>query len=321
MPEIETASNPQTTDRDVPEPLQQPNEVPEAWLMRRIWDRINRDNEHFMACLVGREGSGKSWTAIRLAEAIDPTFNADRVIFDVAELLEILADGDHDPGNAYVLDEAGVSFGRRTWQDRAQILANQAMQLIRSHNLALYFTLPRLGELDSQTQGRLQAFYEITDKNRGNWVEGKWKWIDPDRTDQTGKNLQKYPRQIIDGQVVRHTRMRFGPPSQEVVDNYEARKKEFQRQMYQETIAELRGGEDEDLDDAEEQMSVNEVVEDITSENLDKYIGVHGGNGRRFIDQDLIRLDYNLSVRDAKTVKKVIDRDADIDISESTRTA
>ena len=318
MPEIETASNPQTTERDVPEPLQQPNEVPEAWLMRRIWDRINRDNEHFMGCLVGREGSGKSWTAIRLAEAIDPTFHADRVIFDVAELLEILANGDHEPGNAYVLDEAGVSLGRRTWQDRAQILANQAMQLIRSHNLALFFTLPRLGELDSQAQGRLQAFYEITEKNSGQWVEGKWKWIDPDRTDQTGKNLQKYPRQIIDGQVVKHTRMRFGPPSDEVVDNYEARKKEFQRQMYQETIAEFRP--DEDTESEEEEMSVKEVVEDVKDGNLEKYVSIHGGNGSTILDQDLIRLDYDLSVRDAKTVKKLIDRDPQIDLSDHTHT-
>ena len=103
-----------------PERLQKPNENHTLWLLRRIWDRINEKNEHFMGCVVGREGSGKSYTAVKIANMIDPSFNADRVIFDVTELLKTLRDGDHEPGQFYVLDESGVQFGVRTWQDRAQ---------------------------------------------------------------------------------------------------------------------------------------------------------------------------------------------------------
>ena len=72
-----------STQRTPPEKLQgeQPNHV--GWLLRRVWDRLNTRNEHFMGCVVGREGSGKSHTANRIASEVDPTFNAERVIFDV----------------------------------------------------------------------------------------------------------------------------------------------------------------------------------------------------------------------------------------------
>ncbi len=149
-----------------PDPLRVPNHHHAPWLLRRIWDRLHTDDGYFMGVIVGREGSGKSHTALKIASTIDSEFSADRVIFDVSELLQDLKEGDDDPGSFYVLDEAGVQLGRRTWQERGQVLANQALQLIRNHNLGLIFTLPRLGELDSQAQGRLQAFYEITERSK-----------------------------------------------------------------------------------------------------------------------------------------------------------
>jgi len=74
-------------------------EVPEALtgskveaqvLRHEVWNRINRRNQHYMAALVGPEGSGKSWTALKIAEVIDPTFDADRVMFDPHTFMEQL---------------------------------------------------------------------------------------------------------------------------------------------------------------------------------------------------------------------------------------
>jgi hypothetical protein len=46
-----------------------------------------------MAALVGPEGSGKSWTSLKIAELIDPTFDADRVMFDPHSFMEQLTAG------------------------------------------------------------------------------------------------------------------------------------------------------------------------------------------------------------------------------------
>lgn len=293
----------------VPEHLQRPNDEHVPWLLRKVWDRVNRKNMHFMAAVVGEEGSGKSHTAIKIANAVDPSFSHERVIFDVAELLRILKDGDHEPGQFYILDEAGVQLGRRTWQERSQILANQALQLVRNHNLGLIFTLPRLGELDSQAQGRLQAFLELTEKVEGEYVRGKWKFMDPDRTDQTGEVYKKYPRRRQNGRKLRITSVAFTPPPDEIVEPYEELKSEFQDEFYEKTIEAL-----EDVDEAEsEELSPKEIAQEIASNGIGQYVGLHSQNKTPYINKDLIRANYGLSHSDAKVVKTLLEQSHSMD--------
>lgn len=276
-----------------------------VWLMRRIWDRINRRNMHFMAAIVGQEGSGKSYTALKIANLVDPSFSADRVIFDIADLLDVLKNGEHEPGNFYILDEAGVQLGNRTWQDRGQVLANQALQLIRSHNLGLIFTLPRLGELDSQAQGRLQSVVEMVDKVDGEHVEVKWKLLEPDRMDETGTIYKKYPRRRVDGRLLKINRFKFTPPPDTLTQPYEATKGEFQEQFYEETIEELS---DDTGDDEEESVDPSDVADDIISAGVSQYISEHGQTGRRYVDKDLLRAEFDLSHADANAAKKLVER-------------
>jgi len=216
-----------------PEPLAagdiQTNDA--VWLFNQIWQRINQRNEHFVAALVGREGSGKSWTAAKIAECIDPDFDADKILFKLDNFLEVLAEKEYESGDVYVLDEAGVSLGNRTWQDRAQVLGNQALQLIRDHNIGLIFTLPRLSELDKQARGRLQLTFEIVSKKEGEFVTAKPKRVDPDRSGQTGEIYLKWPRRVRNrGGVVskdKIKRIQIAPPSDDVIDGYQAKKDEF----------------------------------------------------------------------------------------------
>lgn len=298
----------QTTEPSPPENLRKPHDNDAWWLLRRIWNRVNRDNEHFMGVVVGREGSGKSYTALRIADEIDPSFTADRVIFDVGELLEILRDRDHKPGDFYVLDEAGVSLGRRTWQERGQILVNQGLQLVRNHNLGLLFTLPRLGELDSQAQGRLQAFYELTDKEPEEYVRGKWKWMDPDRADQTGTIYKKFPRRRENGNVIRITSIAFSPPREGLVEPYEEAKREFQEQFYDDILSELH---EEEAEAEKERRSPKDVAEQIIDGGLAKVVDTHGTTGKPYINQDLIRAEFELSHADARTAKSLVEREID----------
>jgi ABC-type dipeptide/oligopeptide/nickel transport system ATPase component len=260
-----------------------------------------------MGTIVGREGSGKSYTALKIANCVDESFNADRVIFDVMELLKVLRDGDHSPGDFYVLDEAGVSLGRRTWQDRAQVLANQALQLIRSHNLGLIFTLPRMSELDSQTEGRLQAVLEITEKRPEEYVKLKWKFVDPDRIDSSGNVLKKYPRRKQDGFEKRITRNTFAPPEDtDLIETYESRKGEFQDKVYAETIEALEDVDEEAEDDS---LSVQEVADDIADGGLGEVVSEHGNTGEPYINHQLIRAQYDMSHDDAKAVKSILEQE------------
>jgi|APHM01.1.fsa_nt_gi hypothetical protein len=106
------------SSKQKPQPLADaPPDNDAAWLLDGVWSRMNERNEHFVGVFVGREGSGKSLTAIKTAELLDPDFQAEEnVFFKLDNFLEILAEERYNAGDVFVLDEAGVQLGNRTWQ-------------------------------------------------------------------------------------------------------------------------------------------------------------------------------------------------------------
>lgn len=285
-----------------PEPLQ--SETIEArFLKREIWDRLWKDNEHFMAVVVGREGSGKSYSGIKLAEVVDPTFNAERVVFDPARYIEKLQEwkeNDETQGKVIVIDEAGVGMGVRTWYDKDQIMLNQVLQIVRDENMGVIFTLPRLEELDSQTEGRLHAFIETQEKQDGQWLKLKWLGVDPTRD---GRNTiyKEYQTMTVNGRRQKIKRVNVSPPSPELVENYKERKTAFQEQQYEDALEEME-------DDVDDEMSVKDIAMDIADGNIGDYVAKHSQNGSAYINANLIRADYEVSQNDSKAIKDLLKR-------------
>ena len=216
-------------DDTPPEPLTQldQHDYSARIVRQKVWKRMNVDNEHFMGAVVGREGSGKSHSALSIARTVDPSFSADDVFFDPQDLLEAFDSDDYGQGNVIILDEAGVGLGNRSWYDKEQILLNQTLQTVRDDNMGVLFTLPRLEELDSQTIGRLHAFIEMLEVNpEEGWANSKWKNISLTR-DGRAKTYKKYPRLRFDGVKKRVTRFPITAPSPELVEAYEQRKESF----------------------------------------------------------------------------------------------
>jgi len=308
------AADAQDPEWQPPDALQQPYQNAGAMVLRKCWDRINRHNEHFVAAIVGREGIGKSHTAIKLGTVLDDEFSHEQVLFSAADFLELLRDESYRRGAIYVLDEAGVSFGVRSWQDKGQILANQAMQLIRSHNIGLIFTLPRLDELDSQTQGRLQAFYEITGKTDGEHVTGRWKWVDPDRTGTTGKVYKKYPRTQW-GDRIRE--IKFTPPPAHVVEPYEERKRDYQQQIYDEAIGELRDaadtpGAESGVPGPGSDLSVEEVLAQI--DEPAEFVKPINDGMQHVIDRDRLEAEFDIGEKRSRKVANGLKPEVDEDV-------
>jgi hypothetical protein len=258
-----------------------------------------------MAALVGPEGSGKSWTALKIAELIDPTFGPDRVMFDPHTFMESLTawkDAGETRGKMIVVDEAGVGIGSRSWYDKDQIQLNKVLQVIRSENMGMLFTLPRLSELDSQTRGRLRAMIEMDGMKPGHYADVKYlRWF-PAR-DERSKVYRKYPI-VGDGNAMRKVRrLRFGPPSEELIKGYEARKDQFQSDLYAETTDQIGDGDME--------MSEKEIAEDIIAGDVDQYLNWAPSVGNH-IDSDLIKVDYDVTGASAKRIKKLVERDVDM---------
>lgn len=294
-------------DQTPPEPLRQldTQQYSARIVRQKMWRRMNVENQHFMGAIVGREGTGKSHSALRLARTVDPSFTAEDVYFQPQELLKAFDSDAYGQGDMIVLDEAGVGLGNRSWYDKEQILLNQTLQTVRDDNMGVIFTLPRLEELDSQTIGRLHAFVEMLDVHPNDgWASAKWKNISLTR-DGRGEDFKKYTRLNVNGVEKRITRFAISAPPEDLVESYEDRKEAFKDELYEEAIAAY----DEDTDDGQ---SPSEVADEIVDSGVSEYVSEHGGNGRRYVDQELIRSDFGLSHRDAKAAKKIVERTAEV---------
>jgi hypothetical protein len=271
-----------------------------------IWKRLNQQNQHYMGAVVGREGLGKSHSALSISKAVDPSFTADDVFFDPQALLEAFDSDEYGPGDMIVLDEAGVAMGNRSWYEKEQILLNQTLQTVRDDNMGVLICLPRLEELDSQTVGRLHSICEMLQvhPDKG-YAVAKWKNITMTR-DGTGKTYKKYPRMRINGVKKRVSRFGITAPDDDLAEAYEERKEAFKAELYEEAIAAY------DDEDSGDEKSPSEVADEIIDSGVSNYVSEHGGNGRRYVDQELIRADFDLSHRDAKAAKKIIERTADV---------
>ena len=98
--------------------------------------------------------------------------------------------------------------------------------------------------------------------------------------------------------------LRFGPPSPELVEAYEARKDAFQTKLYEDTTEQI--GDDEDKENP-----VKTIAKEILEDSLDEYISVSSSNKMEYIDKDLIAIDYDISAHQANRVKKLLERKRD----------
>lgn len=291
-----------------PPAVLQSNNLTARVLRQKLWRPANVENDWAVFVMVGREGTGKSLTTASILEKVDPSFSAERAHFDALDFLEAIESDKTSQGDAVMLDESGVSLGNRTWYDRGQIEFNQAMQTARDDNMIVGLTLPRLEELDKQFQGRIHALLETVDKVDGEYVEFKWKNVNPTR-DGRDELYKWYPRMRVNGRVSRVTRLRLGPPSAALTESYQAKKAAWKKELYDSTVGTMR----DDRDDGEEELSPKEIAEDIISEErIDEYIG--DNYGQKYIQKDLIAADYGLGVGQSKQVKTVLLREVDDDI-------
>ena len=191
-----------------------------------VQKRLQRYNQNWLCVITGQTGTGKSWSALRIAESIDPTFNIKRVVFTPEDLMKLLNEGDLQKGNAIVFDEAGVGIPAKEWYTIQNKVVNYILQTFRHRNLAVIFTVPSLSFIDKGARKLFHAYIEtnIIDREKG-LVNCKWfEMIDSSRFEKT---YFKYPVVHENGFTKRLNSMNIGLPSEAMIKKYEEKKLDF----------------------------------------------------------------------------------------------
>ncbi|RYJ15014.1 zonular occludens toxin (zot) [Halogeometricum borinquense] len=289
-----------TADR-IPEPVRN-----SPILRKVIYRRVHEWNQNFMGVVVGETGKGKSYAALRLAEALYPDFDVDNVAFTLEEFFGLVEE-DQPEGSVIVLDEAGVGASHRDWYDDAHQHLNYVLQTWRHQNRIAILTLPELDKLDPVARSRLHGYFEMIRINHDEeWSRAQFKRIKTNP--RTGENHYPYPRLRWDGTKRKYKGLTFGLPSVDLIGAYEERKEEFTDSLNK-TAKEAVAPDDDD----EEEYSPREAVDEIESRDaVDAYL--EDSPGGQYINRSLLKVDYGLTENESKTVKSLLKRRFDLDV-------
>jgi hypothetical protein len=104
------------------------------------------DNRHFIVMLVGEPRSGKSYSALRIAELVDQDFSLDNIVYSPAEFLKLVKTSEE--GSVIVFDEAGVKIFSREWQSKMNKALAKVFQVLGYKHLGIILTFPSVMFVD-----------------------------------------------------------------------------------------------------------------------------------------------------------------------------
>ena len=201
-------------------------EKKEYSIVKYIHYRI-KSNKNFITSITGPTGSGKSWTALSIAELLDEDFNIDRVIFRAGDLMRLINSGTLEKGSVIIWDEAGIDLSNRNWQSAMNKVINFLLQTFRHRNFILIFTVPYSDFIDSASRKLFHGEFITCGVNK----KKKTCTIKPKML-QYNSSMKKWYAKYIKmrkdgGKIIKIKRWKVPKPSEQLIKDYEEKKNEF----------------------------------------------------------------------------------------------
>jgi hypothetical protein len=215
-------------------------------IVARLAQKHFREKRNFFMVIVGRPGSGKSYTALKFAETIEADFSPTNQIAYFPEQFQLVMDYVRENGKRVIIfDEAHVTLSSRKWFSATNVALNNIMTTFRQlHRLAVFFVTPYQNFVDKQLRG-LFDYYCIVEKvqlDNDIVVYGMLYKINTnlfDLRDQT-PYLQKV-RIIWNGDVYVVGEMRIDLPSERVINEYENQSMKFKSDVLRKALETIVG--------------------------------------------------------------------------------
>jgi len=207
-----------------------------VWYIKR---RIKR-NQNFMALIIGGTGSGKSFSAMGLAEKLDTNFNIDRVVFNSNDFITLLQSGTLKKGAVIIYDEVGTGMGHMEFWTKASIWMNYILQTFRKDSIVVLFTTPNAKFLNVNARRLLHAYFQTSGIDyTKEQVKIKPYLI---QTSRQGKEYAKFPRIIKNGEPCRLSLVKVGMPTTKLLKAYEEKANVYKDKIKEDGLIVLRQG-------------------------------------------------------------------------------
>ena len=137
---------------------------------RWLVSRTMRKNQNNLISIIGKTGSGKTFSAISICEIMSKLdgvpFTIDHIVFSLRELMELINSGKLKRGSKIIFDEPQVSISARDFQSEANKVFNYLLTTFRHRNLTLFFCTPFESLLDKNTRRLFHARFETMSINK-----------------------------------------------------------------------------------------------------------------------------------------------------------
>lgn len=276
----------------------------EDWLRKKIRHRLLHRDLNWLAVWVGPPGSGKSWSALRMAELLDEGFSIERVGFDVDAILERVWEWDLPRGSVVMLDEAGLAIDSRRWFEHANQALAYMVESFRFLGLAFLVTVPDPSFIDRVPRSLFNMSFDCIEVNRaGGTVK-----VRPYRhqvNPRLHKVYHKGPKIRIPGKGwVKVRTMKFGRPSKTLTDAYERTRRDYMKMFHSEL---LRKGREMQMEVLRVKDRVQIVLDGVA--HLESAAKDDLRNTKGFWDADLIQVEFDTSRTVARAVAKILGKE------------
>jgi nucleoside-triphosphatase THEP1 len=209
-------------------------------LIQSVQKRLWKQNKNWLSIITGQTGSGKSWSALSLAEKIDPSFDTSKVVLRPEKFMEKVAEREWGQGDVVVFDEAGAGMSAKAHMTKKNRIIDQVLQTFRRQNIAVIFTVPSKSNVDKSVRRLLHTYIETKTIDYIN-ERNHLKWLEMDYNQKTDKIYYKYPqRRTESGALKKIKTVKMGKPSEDLIKPYEEKRSKYQDRKNNEFLDELQ---------------------------------------------------------------------------------
>ena len=203
---------------------------------RYIKQRIKR-NKNLLMLVAGDTGSGKSWTALAIAERVDEDFNEEKIIFTYDELIDVVETQKFPKGSCIIFDEASAeALQARDFMSRKNKSISALLQTFRNMNYVVIFTSPDMSFIDRQARSLLHMILVTRDDGinyqanlnsvkvymiRKSIFKGGFKYF----------NILRW-KDHATGEINELSTLLVPKPRPNLIKAYELKKHQFQKKLY-----------------------------------------------------------------------------------------
>lgn len=274
--------------------------------------RMIFQNKNWLAFICGETGSGKSYSALSLADMISPrgiTIKRNVVFKPKQFLKKIQNREDLEKGDVLIFDEAGVGISARDWWKIQNKMLSSVLQTFREMNIGVIFTVPAMRYIDVNARILMHNYFETRSVDYKNKY-AKLSIYNIQYNGKLDKIYYKHPVVLIDHKKIKCNFLWIPLPREKLIKDYEKLKVDFNMELNDDALKQIEKVEQKDKNIFDKFKEDKKIQRDI-EKNYKPYLSVRAG--RKYMNRDLIIDKYHISQNRADRIKRVVEKNLGFD--------